>query len=230
VLAALGLMVISSPARAGVALVSGTSVATPGEAYPASAVLVDKQTFTFGPLSTGTLQVDVFKETTGTLDFLYQVTNSHGAGTKLISSIGGLSNYSGFTTSVDYNNAAALSANFLGSGLVLGAKTSSSAARDGMFPSPTDGSNVSFSLSSNLAASGVTKILFVQTDARSYDSSGTAAVNFFHDGSFGFNNVFEPAVVTPEPSTLSLLGLGGVGLVSAGALYRRRLRISPSMA
>jgi len=217
---ALGMLaaVAGSEAKAGFSLPPGQSVTTPGEAYLTTApgaTLLATQTITFtpagNPLVLGSLQVEVFRETGGTLDFLYQLTNTGS------SAIGGISiaafgdGVPNFTTLVDYATDSASIPGF-----VAGTQITFSATRSAAGPS------INFSFDSpgvpgqGLASGATSFVFFVQTNATAFNAFGSAqiaaeTIGGNNPGANSSNGVFQPTLSpVPEPSSLVLCGLAGV--------------------
>jgi hypothetical protein len=218
VLAALGLAVASPQARATFQTI-GPGGATSGSIAGtySGATFVSSETDT---LSSGALKIkvveDVFKRGS-TYDFLYQVTNlsTNGRAVKSFAVV----DYTGFTTTVGYATNNPDTVHF-----VTGTVTAADATRS------SAGDSVKFDFAAGGIGVGATSnVLVIETNGTAFDNFGSGTALFAPGGSVAGGPLFEPAV-TPEPSALSLLGLGGLGLVSAGAFYRRRLRIHPSMA
>jgi len=215
-LAVLGWGLLASSARAGIFLPMGATTRTPGEVYaPPGATRVDSETVTFrgtanSPLS-GALTVEVFRTVGGTLDFLYQLTNTTSAN-GAVSRIGGLTiitsgSAATFSASVDFATNSPL--NF-----GPGAQHPVQASR-----SP-DGLSKTFTfatagiLGSGLPTGATSNVLFIQTNATRYDSSGMARITSEANPNVFSTAVglFEPAAV-PEPSSLLLGGIAAGLLV-----------------
>jgi hypothetical protein len=204
---------ISSPARA-VPLSAGGSVTLTGaSALVGTVIATDTQSFDVISNNhltelRGTVAMQVIRESSGTLDFTYQITNlgaapgSHRGSSQIHRAT--VSDFTGFTTDVNY------------------------VTSTGQFPHTadrsTDATTVGFGgTPSNFSVSAGqhSAVLFVRTNARQYDELGTfSAINTLT----GTTLAFEPRA--PEPGTLVLLGGSFVGL----GVWRgwRRWRTQPS--
>ena len=168
---------------------------------------------TGGTAITGTLQDRVVQETlTGNLDFYGRITiTDFGNNLGAIDSIG-MGSFAGFSVNANYRTD--------GVG-VQGPNAASSSS---------DGSEVAWYFESplRLGASGGTSeslFFFAQTDAKNYDSNGSAAIVDYSLVNGGINptinlsGIYEPVMAVPEPTTLSFAGLGGLAALVAA---RRR--------
>jgi hypothetical protein len=226
-LAAVLLLAAASVSQAGMMLLPGQTVTTPGETYPppgaAPVTALAAQTVSFSGINPnfgGTVSVEVFREVSGTLDFLYQVANASSSQFSLASvAAANFGTGSPFKTSVDFatNNP---DSSFFSTGS-LGAV---SATRAGAGPLVTF--NLGTSAVAGLAPGATSFVLFIQTDATAYNELGTLTVSgqnqgTINPGSAALNDILEPtaASVIPEPASALLLGLG---LPLAGAWLLRR--------
>jgi len=217
-----------APGRADVLLGPGGTTLTPGETFPGAGSLVAIQTVAStngNPNFSSRLNEAVFRENSGTLDFLFQVSNGAGGTTSIgslsLSSFGSVATRVGFAT----NNPA-------GFGLT-GSQGSGSASR-----SP---GVITFSFP-DVTPDGTSNTVFVRTDATVFNSLGAAVGSGSSAGSGTnlFGNVFEPGTgagfggngggsgpggaapdLAPEPSSLYLAGIAA--LVSACYLVWRYL-------
>ena len=223
-LALLGLAIASSPASA-VLLVNGGFVApTPGGTVapiapsvpPSTLVTTFTQTQAAGDY-TATLREAVVREASGTLSFLFQVSNLAGG----TSSIGRVTadGFAGFTADVDYVSAAF--------NPVVGFFVAPTPTGTSAFPTSIDRSSTAvnngrvigfnFSPAPPKIDPGETSVVFyVRTNARLFTNADVNTIN----GAVASFNAFGPTAV-PEPSTLAL---ALVGVPAAGLWYRRRGR------
>jgi hypothetical protein len=212
-LALAGALAIASPVRA-VVLNPGQSATLPGSSPPAGTVIAtDTQSFDVIGGHTelrGTVAMQVIRESSGTLDFTYQITNlgatpgSHRRSAVVRRVMG--SDFGGFTTDVNH--------------VTRTGRASRTADRS------DDGSTIGFGgTSSNLSVSAGqhSAVLFVRTNARQFDELGNFSL-ITNSSLVGSTAGFQPH--GPEPSTLVLLGGNVVGL----GVWRgwRRWRTHPS--
>lgn len=151
--------------------------------------------FTSSQFVSGTLQQQVYREDSGTLDFYYLVTND-------ASSIDGIArltttNFAGFTTDVSYLTTPA------GGTAPTGANRSPAGNTIG-FEFQVGGINV---LNPNHSSAW----LEISTNATEFNFNGISSVI---DGGAANLTTYSP-VATPEPMSMSLLGAGlaGFGLI-----------------
>jgi hypothetical protein len=149
-----------------------------------------------------------------TFDFLYQVTNISRPRSPTFTHIR-LGNFTGLTTTVG-------AATNVPTGFVRGTKDATSASRS------LTGASVTFVFAgSGLKRGQTSKVLVIETDAREFNNCRTGPASDVNpNGTVPSSPSFKPAV-TPEPSALCLLGLGGLGMVFAWVFHWRRLCISP---
>jgi hypothetical protein len=219
------------PAHAGMILLPGQTVGTPGEAYPvpgtAPVTELASQTVSFSGINPnfgGSVSVAVFKEAGGTLDFVYQVTSAQSSSFNLAGvTASGYGTGNPFKTSVDFTTDNPNSTLF-GSGT----KGAISASRTAAGPEVTF--NFGDQTTAGLAPGATSYILFVQTDATAFNTFGGVLVGGQNQGSVNpgtaaVNGILEPTAASPipEPASALLLGLG-VPLVAAFALRRRFCR------
>jgi len=147
--------------------------------------------------------------TPGGLDFMFQITSTMGTISQAT-----LTSYASFTTDVAAVSALTQNPNLPGAhqfatdtagGVVVGNVT-----RQG------NGVGVSYGFNdANFGAGTISQIMLIRTNALSWDGLGTVALV---DGGSGNTVAFEP---TPEPASLTMLGIGLVGMAGYGC-YRRR--------
>ncbi len=200
-------------------LPSGTT--TPIAATTETGTLVAGSTvsgnYNLGTGAAGTIQESVYQEAGGTLDFVYQFTN-----TSLSDGIGELSvsNFAGWLTGVGYQTTA------LGS-FTPSAGTNpnpSSASRTGVVANPLGGTTVDFNFSPTEACnSGAgcptaaeSAILIVGTNATTISSG---FVSIIDGGSQTLQGFESPA---PEPRYYGALLAIGLAMASVVTKYRRK--------
>ena len=201
---------------------SGTTALAdiPGNALPGNAtgdnpgtLLADMTepwsfTTTAGTTS-GTLRTAVFRESSGTLDFYYQVSNDASSKT----SIGRESNtfFDGFLTSVGFRTDGSSDAMLAPAGFANGT----------MAPDLTDrnagviGFNFSLVVTDKIAPGETSNILIISTNAMNYTKGNAELL----DGGATTVAAFQPTSV-PEPTTMALLG-GGLLALAGIRRYRR---------
>lgn len=154
---------------------------------------------------TGTLTEQVFRETGGTYDFLYQVSNT---GASILKSLD-VTSFFGYNTSVGYSS------------------TSPAGFAAGTVPTPNiargfSGADVLFTFDSTGLSNGqTTNVFFVRTNATSFNALGGGIITGTNSGTNGtsvFTNLYQPFGATasvPEPGSVALLGcfaaVAGVG-------------------
>jgi len=148
----------------------------------------------------------VYKNNAGTLDFLFQGTNISASTT--FETVP-LRFYDGFTTDVGtLTNPTALSP-----AGVAGTIADLNVSRD------ADGGSVNFNYSTGGFTPGqISDVLVVATNATTYGLGSIGAT----DGTTGESPAYGPVAV-PEPSTLVLAGLGGLGMIGYGLRRRKAL-------
>jgi hypothetical protein len=187
----------------------GTTV-TPGlvaPGTPAGTLLASLVTpFSFATTAgntSGTLTSAVFRESSGTLDFYYQVANSGASATALSREAD--TSFAGFTTFTGYRTDAVV-AFAVGTVAPVSADRNSTGALMGFSFSPPDAAKILPGLTSD--------ILVISTNATLF-AAGNASVI---DGGTETVASFQPAVAAvPEPGTLLLLGAG----LLAAPFFRR---------
>ena len=180
------------------ALAPGATV-TPSTSTLGTATFV---TSTSGTINASTFSANytssVYKETTGTYDFVYSFTNT--AGPNSVESFTAY-NFAGFTTDVSY---------VAGSGVApIDAKSN------------TSGSVLTYDFT-GVTPGASSDTLIIRTNGLGF-TSGTMSLQ---DGSAGSGTGFSPTAVSaaPEPGTWALMlgGVGMLGLMLRGRQARRR--------
>jgi hypothetical protein len=201
----LSVVTVGSPARA--TFLGPGSVVTPdAQGNPLSDPTATVLTSTTGAFDgagiiQGTYNESVVRESSGTLDFVYQFTNSPLSLTSIERVT--MYHFTGFTTDVGFVN---------GSGTQPPTSATSSPA----------GAVVGFGFlaADAVPAGGTSDLLIIRTNATQYDNTGTFT---FQGGGATTVPGFAPSsVVVPEPSALALTGLGGFVMVVVAARRRGR--------
>jgi hypothetical protein len=167
--------------------------------------------------ATGTYTDAVYRNTSGTLDFVYQFSNSSSSSVAITSTTG--YNFGNFTTDVGYvQNGAALPGGIFMNGSTITPGVPDDISRSG------DGSTITFDFNvfgtgDNIGAGITTAALMVSTNATKFTSGAVGLIAAGTDNLAGF----QPTAV-PEPSTL--VPLGGLSLLLGGmvAIKRRKRR------
>jgi hypothetical protein len=198
--ALLGLLAGATQARATV-LPVGTTVIPDAVSNPIGApgnttLATMSGSFNAANIDFGTYSSTVVRESSGTLDFVYQFANSPNSLTALERM--SMFNYTGLNVDVSY---------------VAGSGDRQPVSVD----RTTGGAVVAFNFPSAgaLQTGASSDLLIVRTNATTFDT-GTVT---FQDGAATTVAGFEPLSV-PEPSTLALSGIGGLCLL--GTAWRRR--------
>lgn len=199
-------------------LPSGTT--TPIAATTETGTLVAGSTvsgnYNLGTGATGTVTEAVYRETGGTLDFVYQFTN-----TSLTDGIGELSvsNFATWLTGVGYQTAA-MGPFSISQGTD---PNPSSASRTGVVANPLGGTTVDFNFSPTEACSGATcttpaesAILIVGTNATTISSGFVSIIDGGSQTLMGFES---PA---PEPRYYGVFLVLGLAMASVVTKYRRK--------
>jgi len=148
----------------------------------------------------GNYREQVYREASGTLNFVYQFSATSGTGEVTRFTV---TNFAGFTTDVGYLTSTP-------SGFSAGTAIPATVDR-----SPS-GATVGFNFSPSVTAGTTTVPLIVVTDATNFTASN---VNFI-DGGVSSQPGFGPAPSVPEPASFMLLA--GMMMGGAGLAYRRR--------
>jgi hypothetical protein len=210
--ALVAIVVFASPTDASYSLTPSTSVNPSADSSSiVNATFIASSTTTDNSGTSVTEQV-YENNSLGTTDFLFQLKNT--------GSVSALENftiqaYAGYLTTVGYETD---SPSGFSSGTVAPATISRSA----------DGNSLTFNFGANGIVEGSTsEVFFVQTNALDYNANGSAITQYYNS-QFQTTalNIYQPTgAVIPEPSSLTLCGIGGVvGLVYARVRRKKRSR------
>jgi hypothetical protein len=212
-----GLAAAVAPAQAQYTLLAPGGTVTPVTSVAASGLgtlLATSGAETMFPSRTGglstvtaTLDSSVYKETNGDFVFAYTLANA-GASTSSLDSLI-LGNFTGLTTLVAYETGSPVAP-------ASATRDASSSTITFNFPSP------------KLIGPGKSSTLLIETNAAGFDKNGTAIAN---NGGSHFllppNFAYEPLisngnpVVGPEPASLTVFALLGLGLLGLALRARR---------
>jgi len=189
---------VTSTAKAVVLAPGAGTTAISGAAFPSWITHLASTTvpFSFGSptaLKVGTVSQNVYSNSTGLL-FSYLITRNASAPSEFLSRMTATF-FSGFAVDADYDSAS--------SGNVADSVDRLSGSTVGFDFDPLDAGETS-------------RLVWIQTDAQYY---GSGVVSLINGGSQNLT-LYGPTV--PEPATLSLLGLGVLGLFG----LRRKSRLS----
>jgi len=155
----------------------------------------------------GTYSAWVYREASGTLDFLYQVNST--TSTTVINRITA-AHFGSFTTDVG----------ILTSGSPPGSLAGGLVPNDGAdtIDRTSDGNTVGWNYDAigGIPANSHSVVLEIQTNATLYTSGLLSAI----DDTTSSNPAFQPTAV-PEPSSMAIAGLGTLGLIGYGIRRRR---------
>lgn len=188
------------------------------------------------PDLTATIREAVFRNAGGTLDFVYQLTNTSNPTNGLLSGVAGttFANFGGgldpfgqirvdFATNFNFDNFIAPTAT---SGTNQSSPVGASRSTSGSditfaFDSPVFGATV------GLAAGSTSNVLIISTNATNFNNRGVGSISGETDangntlGSNIAGGIFEPApAVVPEPATVVSAGIAG--LFGLGFALRRK--------
>jgi hypothetical protein len=220
-----GVVAFVSPAWA-TSLAPGSTVLVGSSNLPAGGSFIASQTLsgTDGTLDV-TLKVAVYKETSGNLDFLYQVKNNLASSDSVEQLIG--KSFSGFSTNVLNvpSTDPALSGSIFNTTGTF--EKALSASRSKL--SVNGGRSVAFNFSnidgfSTVDPGQTSSVLAIQTNGKFFSVGGTTATG--GGNAVKFSNTFAPS---PEPSSMVLL-LGCAAGLGGTVAWRRWRTIAPTRA
>jgi hypothetical protein len=191
-----------------------------------------------GPFFSGVFREAVYKETGGTYDFLYQITNNSSSQVNLagVSATNYGTTPAVFQSNVGYSNTIPTT-NPNAGGFTPFFQTAGSGT--GIAPvdlqrSPS-GAQITWSFvgpngGTGLTPGSVSNILFARTNATSYDQFGTFTIagqnstGIVNPGSIAINAVFEPSIggAVPEPSSIVMGGTAASILAGIFGWRRRK--------
>jgi hypothetical protein len=160
----------------------------------------------------GTYQEWVYKDDSGNLTFLEQVSLNPGSAEVHRITV---SAYGTFTTDVS------VLTDLPPTGLAGGVSPNNGVG--GVIAARSfDGNVVGFGFVTTAITGGThSSVLAITTDAKNYNKFGVLSVI---DGTTSSNLTFQPTAV-PEPSTLAIAGLGGLGLIGFGLRRRKAMGV-----
>lgn len=166
--------------------------------------------------SSGTYTDAVYQNTSGTLDFVYQFSNSSSSKVAVTSTTG--YNFGNFFTDVGYvQNGASLPGGIFVNGSTVTPGIPDTISRSGDGSTITFNFNV-FSTADNIGPGVTSAVLMVSTNATKFTSGAVGIIAAGTDNLVGF----QPTTAVPEPSTL--VPLGGLSLLLGGMVTMRRRR------
>jgi len=169
-------------------LTSGATVLNAGTVLTNEVVVFSGVNGSGGTNFTGTLQLQVVKETgSGSLDFYYQIFNNSSSADAIMRLTAG--NYTGFATDVDWTNNAAI-----GVGSTYADRTTADTVGFSFVGAPIGRGAILPGTNSAL--------LFIKTDATQYTLGTVSLINNATANVLAFAPI-------PEPSTWALIVLGG---------------------
>jgi len=209
-------LLAASPARA-TDLPPGSVVPTSNEVLSGGTLIASASTpVSFAGSFNATLVTGVYREASGNLTFLYQVTNSSGSPDPLHRVTA--TDFTGYTTDAGYSSSGVGGpfTTAITSGNPLNADRSGGPASDRVVGFSNFGSSFG-----GINPGQTSPILVIRTNAHTF-APGTANVI---DGGVASGPAFRP---TPEPASAVILGGCVAGLMGAVGLRRGRKPVAPS--